>query len=298
MKEKIILCLGGGAMKGVFGAGVMTGLQRMNLYDKIEAIYGISAGTINAAYFLSKQAKKGSSIYYEDLTNNFIKSKNIPYGSAQRYWNNYIKKIPRKKIIDAVDINYLFDIIKNKKVLNIEKIKKTKIKFYVMVLDVDNGKIKCLDVKKHNILKTLKAGVSAVPYYFDAQNIDKKRYADASIKDPLGIKFLLKKYPDHKIVLQTNVPIKRRKIRNFLHNLPEGLVAKPMYPAPLLKYFLGKEKKIREGLDLAKKNKNILLIYPPKNNPSTVWTTDPKKLKRTYEMGIKKAEKIRNFIRN
>ena len=298
MKEKIILCLSGGAMEGVFGAGVVTGLQRMNLYDKIGIIYGISAGTINAAYFISKQTKKGSSIYYEDLIKNFIKAKNIPYGSAQRYWNNYIKKIPRKKIIDAMNINYLFDIIKNKKVLDVEKIKKTKIKFYAMVLDVDNGKIKYLDVKKHDILKTLKASVSAVPYYFDAQKINKKRYADASIKDPLGVKALLKKYPNHKIVIQINMPIKRQKIKTFLHTLLEGLVAKPMYPAPLLKYFLGKEKKIREGLDLAKKNKNILLIYPPKNNPSTVWTTDPKKLKRTYKMGIKEAEKIRKFITN
>ena len=64
MNNKLIIYIGGGSMSGIFSAGVVTGLQDMNFYDKIEAIYGGSAGAINAAYFLSKQTKLGSSIYY------------------------------------------------------------------------------------------------------------------------------------------------------------------------------------------------------------------------------------------
>lgn len=43
MKEKCVLYLGGGAMSGVFGAGVVTALQEMGIYDKIEAVHATSA---------------------------------------------------------------------------------------------------------------------------------------------------------------------------------------------------------------------------------------------------------------
>ena len=44
--KKYILYLGSGVMSGVFSAGVLTVLQRENVYEKIEAIYGASAGAM------------------------------------------------------------------------------------------------------------------------------------------------------------------------------------------------------------------------------------------------------------
>lgn len=72
MKEKAVLYVGGGAMAGVFGAGVVTRLQEVNAYENFSHAYGASAGAFDIAYFLAKQTRKGSSIYWEDLTKGFI----------------------------------------------------------------------------------------------------------------------------------------------------------------------------------------------------------------------------------
>ena len=39
------------------------------LTDAFDAVYGSSAGAINAAYFLAGQARLGTTIYYEDINN-------------------------------------------------------------------------------------------------------------------------------------------------------------------------------------------------------------------------------------
>lgn len=65
-------------MLGVFGAGVVTALQEANLYPRIHSIYASLAGAHDAAYFLCKKTRAGSSIYYEDLTNGrFIRPKAV-----------------------------------------------------------------------------------------------------------------------------------------------------------------------------------------------------------------------------
>ena len=87
--KKVVLYFGGGAMSGVFGAGVITALEKENIYDKVKAVYGASAGAFNAAYFLTKQTELGSSIYYEDLTKNFIFLSNVLPTTFQRFWKKY-----------------------------------------------------------------------------------------------------------------------------------------------------------------------------------------------------------------
>src|SRR3989344_179459 len=120
-------------MSGVFGAGVLTSLQEINFYDKIDTIYAGSAGAFNAAYFLTRQSKLGSSIYYEDLVDNFIKPFNVPIGISQLFWNRYINQL--HKINDVVNIDYIFEIIKHKKSLDTERLKKQSIKLYAKVLN-------------------------------------------------------------------------------------------------------------------------------------------------------------------
>jgi len=119
MKKDIILISEGGCMLGVFGAGVVTSLQEANLYPRIHSIYASSAGAHNAAYFLSKQSKLGSSIYYEDLiNNNFIKKENL----SRYVFDILIKKFNKKhKINEIVDIDYLSRVEREYKKLNVEK---------------------------------------------------------------------------------------------------------------------------------------------------------------------------------
>jgi len=66
---RIALAVEGGAMRGVISAGMVSALESFGLTDAFDAVYGSSAGAINAAYFLAGQATLGTRIYYEDINN-------------------------------------------------------------------------------------------------------------------------------------------------------------------------------------------------------------------------------------
>ncbi len=283
-------------MSGVFGAGVFTAFQEMNLYKKIKVVYGGSAGAMNAAYFLARQSELGSSIYYEDLTSNFIFPFNVPIGIWQLFWNRYVNRL--HKINNVVNIDYIFEVIKHKKVLDIKRIKRLGIKFYVKLLNTSNEKIEYFDVKKSkNPLNILKAAISVKPYYFSSTNIDDEEYIDGTIKEPIGLSYLLKKYPNEKIVVVINEPVSRG-IKHYTKNYMEGSVAS-LYPYKinLFKLFIERERLVRNDVKLALSSRRVLIIYPPKNNPTVPRTTDYSKLITTYEMGKKEAMKIKAFLK-
>jgi len=66
---KIALAIEGGAMRGVVSSGMVAGLEYLGLLRTFDIIYGTSAGAINGAYFVAKQAAYGTSIYYDDINN-------------------------------------------------------------------------------------------------------------------------------------------------------------------------------------------------------------------------------------
>ncbi|HUL75601.1 MAG TPA: patatin-like phospholipase family protein [Vicinamibacterales bacterium] len=66
---RVALCVEGGAMRGVISAGMVSALEALGLTHAFDAVYGSSAGAINAAYFLAGQASLGTTIYYEDINN-------------------------------------------------------------------------------------------------------------------------------------------------------------------------------------------------------------------------------------
>ena len=67
---RIALCVEGGAMRGVVSAGMVSALEELGLGQAFDAVYGSSAGAINAAYFLAGQARMGTTIYFENINNN------------------------------------------------------------------------------------------------------------------------------------------------------------------------------------------------------------------------------------
>ncbi|MBI4452321.1 patatin-like phospholipase family protein [Candidatus Woesearchaeota archaeon] len=293
MGKKAILYLGGGGMMGVFGAGVVTGLQKMDLYDSFEAVCGCSAGTFNGAYFLTHQSMLGSRIYWEDLTDNFLLRRNIPFGAIQRIWNGYVYPINFNKIVNAMNLDRLIWVAENKKVLNIDKLRKQKIPLYVKLLNTNNMKIEYIDLRKGNIIQLLSSSCSTLPYYFPTpQN---RKYVDAAIKEPLGLDYLLKLNPNRKIVAVFNLSTDRN-LWHYVKNIFEGTVANAMFRSAFYKCFMQRESSIRRNLKIAKNNNKILLVCPSKNNPVQSWTLNRSKLKQSHKEGVDVAKIVKIFL--
>lgn len=289
--------LGGGAMSGCYGAGVLKGLYNHKFVDNIEAIYTTSVGSLNASYLLSNQAEIGPTIYFEDLQKGFIYPYNLFIGILDLIWNRFIKNIKNDDAHNVVDINYVYDILSRKKALNLDAIKNNPVDLFIKVLDVDSGEISYKSFKEYPTLDLLKASITIKPYFFEETTIDGSRYIDASIKEPLGIEHLLNKYPDRKILIVLNEPIVRG-FRHHLKNLIEGIVS-GLYPykISLFRFYKNRESLIRKDIEICLKNKNILLLYPNLNNRTRPRTTDSSRVKETFDSGVSDSRKIIDFIR-
>lgn len=295
MAEKCVLYFSSGTMAGIFGAGVGAGLLKINIDDYVEAVYGGSAGAFNAAYFITGQDPLGPSIYYEDLLNDFILPKKIPFGVFQRFCLRYFGIYPGK-LRQVVNIDLLMDVVANKKILDLEKLKNSPVPLYVKIWDVKNKKWIFVDLRMYNDqLKLLKASVSVVPYFLSSENINGFECIDHNLADPLSLDQIVLRHPGRKIVFIFNYLEKMRlllPVANFL----EGVVANLCFPELDRMCFIKGMKRFRQDTKRIKKDPNMLLITPPEDVAITAYTTNPTKLIKLYEAGRIEANKIIEFV--
>jgi len=292
---KFVLFLGGGAMAGVFGAGVVYQLRELNLYNKIKAVYGSSAGAFNMAYFLAayskpKQIDTGASIYWENLQRHFIFPEKTALGFLERIWNRFIHKIPRRKILSVTNIDYLINVSKHKKILDIDALNKCPVPGYAKLYDIRTDKLIYKDIKK-DTFEILRQSTSAIPYYSTKK---KQRYVDGGMVDGKGgYDYLRKRYPNEKIVICMNFRPYDVGFLSMIKNFFEGLFASFMYPETgVFSRLVHKNRDLKDELSRIEKDKNAFLIYPPKNNPAFASTIEPKLLKESFRLGRKEAKKI------
>ena len=285
--DKFVIYFAGGTMRGVFGAGVATAFQEQNIYPKISAVYGASAGVMIGAYFLSKQTKLGSSIYWEDLGKEFISYKDFFIGVWQRFQDQFIKAVPQNKLRDALNFNYLMNVVMNKKHLDTAQILLGDTPLCVKLFNLDTHIIEYIDARRPDILEILKAGVNAFPYVHEVTVIDEKRYIDAAIMDVVGFDYLKQKHPHEKIIVVINGQIDR-KLRYRIKNILEGKFMQWMFDDPALySLYASAEDKLAKDIEKIKSDPNILLVTQEKDVLVRSRTTDTELLLKMYNLGIK-----------
>ncbi len=289
--DKFVIYFAGGTMRGVFGAGVATAFSKSNAYTQIKAVYTASAGSFTGAYFLSRQYDLGSSIYFEELRENFISQKNFFIGTWQRFQNKFIRKVPTDEMLDALDIDYVIDVVKNKKPLNVEEILGQEIPLYVKLFDLDAHKIDYLDANNSNIFEILRAGINVFPYMHKPSVINNKNYIDGAIMDIIGFDSLRAKYPDEKIIIVMNGQTDR-KWQYRAKNILEGKFMQWMFnDKKLYELYASAETRLAEDLEKIKSDKNCWLITPEKDVRVRSRTTNIKPLLEMYNLGLQAGEK-------
>ena len=97
-------------------------LEALGYVDAFDAVYGSSAGAIDAAYFLAGQARVGTSIYYEDINNtSFIRLGRAAAGRP------------------IVNLSYLLDdVARSRKRLDVARVLTSPTPLSVLATDVDS----------------------------------------------------------------------------------------------------------------------------------------------------------------
>ena len=190
---KVGLVLEGGAMRGLYTAGVLD-VFLDNKDIKIDTIIGVSAGALFGVNYKSRQ--KGRTLRY-----------NLKYANDERYMG--FKSLV--KTGDIVNKEFCYDEIPNKlDIFDNETYKKTPEEFYAVVTNLDTGKpeyIKIDDAQKD--IEYLRASGS-MPYVSKIVQIDGKKYLDGGTSDSIPVDEMMKMGVDKVIVVLTR-PLEYRK---------------------------------------------------------------------------------------
>lgn len=289
-------------MAGVFGAGVAAGLIETEFernFD-IEAMYGGSAGVFTEAYYASRQPFPiGPSIYWDNLSRDFILGKNIPFGTFQRFCCRCFGCYPGR-LVHAINIDLVMDIVSSgKKALDIATLKACPFPVYIKLFDVKNKNWVFVDIRTYpNPLRLVKAAISMAPYYFSSENIYGSDCLDLCLADTLNLDLIASKHPGSRIVFIVNYNVDRKAgLLLKAVRLAEGVVANFCFKEIDRVCFVKGVYKFQQDVKGIKANPDMLLIYPSKKEEIKAFTTDPRKLKRVYEIGKQEAQKIVDFAK-
>jgi len=179
------LIVEGGAMRGIFPAGVLKAFSDHN-FDDFDLFIGVSAGACNLASFLT--------------------------GNYDRNYNGYTKLMSQKKFISwkrfligghLMDLDWLWENLNNNYPIDELRINEYSNKFYIVVTNIKTGKPEYFSPNSQNIHEVLLASSAMPIVYRGFIELDNKKYTDGGVSDPLPIDYAIQKGAKEILILRT-----------------------------------------------------------------------------------------------
>lgn len=277
--NKSALVLEGGALRGLYTAGILDVLMENNI--KVDAIFGVSAGALFGINYKSKQI--GRALRY-----------NLKYAHDKRYMGMY-------SLITTGDImnrDFCFNkLVYELDPLDFEAYDSSDVDFYAVVTNVQTGQAEYIEIKNaEKDMEYLRASGS-MPFVSNLVEINENKYLDGAISDPIPLQKAIDMGYGKIIVVQTR-PANYSKKKSWL---PFGLVYHK-YPE-FIKTANNVCAKYNKTLNLIKEYENsgkILVLRPSKKIKMRRVEKNLNKLQAIYDVGIKDCneslDKIKEYL--
>ena len=274
---KVGLVLEGGAMRGMYTAGVLDTFLDNDI--KVDGIIGTSAGVLFGVNYPSKQ--KGRVIRY-----------NKKYCKDKRYMGLH-SLITSGNVINKefsfYEVPFKLDIFDDK------TFNESGIDFYATVTNIESGEPEYFKLTK--ILEQMEVlrATSAMPFVSEIVEIDGKKYLDGGVSDAIPLDKCIDLGYDKIIVVLTRVKDYRKKKSG-------DFFAKLMYKKyPKLIETMNKKYKVYNDtvekiIDLENK-KEIFVIRPSRYIDIKRIEKDENKLQEMYDLGIEDTKKCIEDLR-
>jgi predicted patatin/cPLA2 family phospholipase len=186
---RVALCVEGGAMRGVVSAGMVSALEELELTHAFDAVYGSSAGAINAAYFLAGQARLGTTIYYEDINN--------------RQFIDLFRPLRGRPIVNLAFL--LDDVVEHRKRLDVGALLAAASPLTVLATDVQARAARPLRGfrDRSHAISALRASATMPVVAGPPVEYDGRAFLDASITEPIPVPTAEADGCTHAVVLLT-----------------------------------------------------------------------------------------------
>lgn len=270
MKKSLVL--EGGALRGLFSAGVMDVMMEHNI--TFDGVVGVSAGAAFGSNFVSQQ--QGRSIRYNKRF-----AKDWRYCSIRSWLTTG----------DLFGAEYAYHILPSKlDIFDNEAFEKSPMAFYVVCTDVETGKAvyKRCDKGGHDFFDWVRASAS-MPFVSRIVELEGHKMLDGGVADSIPLRFMESEGYSHNVVILTQ---------------PEGYQKQHNRLMPLLRFSLRKYPLMVEALDkrhlmyneqtaYVRKREaegDAFVIRPDAPLPIGHTSHDPEKMQHVYDLGRQMAK--------
>lgn len=268
---KIGLVLEGGAMRGMYTAGIVDTFLDENI--NVDAIIGVSAGALFGVNYVSKQ--KGRALRY-----------NKKYAKDKNYMGLY-SLITTGSLVNK---EFAYNKLPNElDPFDEKEFQKSKTKFYATVTNVETGAPEYILIKDTHKQINAFCASGSMPFVSQLVDYENQKYLDGALGDSIPIKKMQELGYDKIIVVLTK-PLNYRKKKH-----PE-FIAKMFYKEypNLINAINTRYKHYNETLDyieeLEKDNK-IFVFRPTKDLKISRVEKNPDKLQAQYDLGVSDCKK-------
>lgn len=279
--KKTCLVLEGGAMRGMYTAGVLDTLMENNI--KVDAIIGVSAGALFGINY--KSCQKGRAYRY-----------NMKYLNNKNYMGIY----SFIKTGNIMNKDFCFNKLVNElDKFDYETFKNNNTKFYVVVTNLETGAPEyheLTDLKDYKQMEFLRASGS-MQYVSHIVTIDKSKYLDGATGDSIPIKYMESLGYNKIIVVGTRPTGYQKKYRKQ----PSKIFYKD-YPK-FIESLNNRSKIYNETLNYISKksqNRETIFLCPSKDLKIKRLEKNKNKLTKLYNLGkedtLKELQNINNYL--
>lgn len=274
---KVGLVLEGGAMRGMYTAGVIDVFLENNI--KVDCIIGVSAGALFGINYCSKQ--KGRVLRYQKK---YLKEK------------NYIGLKPLLKTGNIINKDFAYyDIPLKLDIFDEAEYKKSKTDFYLVTTNVETGKAEYKKIE--NTTKEIEyfRATSAMPFVSKIVEINEKKYLDGALADSLPIEKIKEMGYDKIIVVLTKPKGYKKKKRPsiFANKIYKNY---PNLAHAINTRYENYNKTLDKINELEKKNE-IIVIRPSRKVKISRIEKNINKIQEMYDLGVEDTNKLLKNIK-
>lgn len=266
----------GGGCRSAYSSGILDVLARSGV--DVTSIVGSSSGAMNSAFFAAGQTDNLVELWQDER----VVKRMV---SIARFFNPFASP--------GLDIDYLVDVqLRELGALDAERVTTSQTSFHTVAVDVQNM---CSVVHKptaETLWPWLKASMAMPLAYNRLVNIEGRDYVDTGVLDPVPYKTQgLPPNDGPTVVILTRRAEVRKTAPPFWAQFLLKKVTHPNVARATLKQHEFHNTLMDELVE-GHKNRQLILVEPPKNMPVSRLTTTAEKLKKGQDMGRLVGEEL------